>query len=65
LRTLAADLARLLRDAPARPEADARWIDVPTSERSDDRVHDSIAEGRTSAPARPPWGPPPEAEANP
>jgi hypothetical protein len=65
LRELAADLARLLRDEAGRSAAPARWIDVPAPERSEERVHDSIAEGRTPAPARPPWGASPDAEANP
>jgi hypothetical protein len=65
LRSIAADLARLLRDEPGRAVEDGRWLDVPAAEPPVPPVHDSIADGRTPAPVRPSWRAPPDAEANP
>ncbi|MFY9716802.1 MAG: hypothetical protein WAK40_02560 [Thermoplasmata archaeon] len=65
LRSLAADLARLLRDEPGRSVEDGRWLGAPAAEPPVPPLHDSIADGRAPAPVRPSWKAPPDAEANP
>ncbi len=64
LRAIAADLARLLRDEPPRPESPERAArDERVAPRLSD--HDSTADGRRPAPERLPWGAEPETEASP
>lgn len=65
LREIAADLARLLRDEPARTSVAEEWPTDPPADRTDGTTHDSIADGRAPGITRPPWGAASDPEANP
>lgn len=65
LRSIAAELARLLRDVPGTATDGGRWVELPPSERSDGQTHDSIADGRSPQAAPAPWRAEPDPEASP
>jgi hypothetical protein len=65
LRSVAADLARLLRDEPLREPTEPVWLDAPASDAAAGVSHDSTVAGRAPGAGRTPWRSASDSEADP